>query len=157
MEQELKQVFTRRLSQCNRAELVVVIYDIYFAHTKCAKEQFEVQDWEGYKFSLQKAAESQSELIRALDMKYEISANLRVIYDYCRRLVYRSIAERRLAFIEESDALMEKLRYAFSEAAKKDTSEPLMRNTQTVYAGYTYGKGTLNENYDINANRGFFV
>lgn len=157
MNQELKQVFTRRLSQCNRAELVVIIYDIYFAHTKCAKEQYQVQDWNGYKFSLQKASESQSELIRALDMRIEMSGNLRIIYDYCRRLIYRAIAEQKLEYIDESDMLMEKLRKAFEEVAKQDASEPLMKNTQNVYAGYTYSKGTLNENYDLEANRGFFV
>ena len=40
---------------------------------------------------------------------------------------------------------MTKLKAAFEEVAKQDTSEPLMENTQQVYAGLTYGKGSLNE------------
>ena len=34
MDNELKQDFTRRLSQCNKGEMIVIIYDIYFAYTK---------------------------------------------------------------------------------------------------------------------------
>jgi len=40
---------------------------------------------------------------------------------------------------------MNKLYDAFSQIAKEDTSEPIMKNTETVYAGYTYGKNSLNE------------
>ena len=41
--------------------------------------------------------------------------------------------------------VMTKLKEAFEEVAKQDTSGPLMENTQQVYAGLTYGKGSLNE------------
>ena len=50
------------------------------------------------------------------------------------------------------------MREGFAEAAKKDTSAPLMRNTQQVYAGITYGKNDINENYTESDNkRGFLV
>ena len=32
MENELKKDFTRRLSQCNSGEMIVIIYDIFFAY-----------------------------------------------------------------------------------------------------------------------------
>ena len=38
MEKSLKQEFTRRLSQCNRGELVVIMYDIVFAYMDEAKK-----------------------------------------------------------------------------------------------------------------------
>jgi flagellar protein FliS len=34
---------------------------------------------------------------------------------------------------------------------------PVMDNSQSVYAGLTYGRGSLNENLVGNANRGFLV
>ena len=44
------------------------------------------------------------------------------------------------------------------EVAKQDTSEPLMHNTQQVYAGMTYGKEQLNENFqESDTSRGFFA
>ena len=41
---------------------------------------------------------------------------------------------------------------------KEDPSAPLMRNTQQIYAGYTYGKNDLVETYqDFDTSRGFLV
>ncbi|MBE5890414.1 MAG: flagellar protein FliS [Lachnospiraceae bacterium] len=157
MDQELKRTFTRRISQSNKTELVVVIFDIYFAHTECAVKQKAVGDRRGYKESLRLAVDVQNELIRALDMKYEISENLKAIYQYCKRLVYRALSEDNIDYLKESDRLMGKLRESFVEVAKTDNSAKMMQNTQNVYAGITYGNGTLNENYDYSASRGFFA
>ena len=38
MDNELKQDLTRRLSQCNRVGLILVMYDIYFAYSDDAKK-----------------------------------------------------------------------------------------------------------------------
>ena len=48
-------------------------------------------------------------------------------------------------------------RAGFDGIKMQDTSGPVMQNVQQVYAGLTYGKGTLNETY-LNVqdyNRGF--
>ena len=50
---------------------------------------------------------------------------------------------------------MGKLCKAFEEVAKHDTSKSVVQNSQQVYAGLTYGKGTLNEVFmDNEAARG---
>ena len=51
------------------------------------------------------------------------------------------------------------LKTAFEKVAESDDSAPLMENTQSVFAGLTYGKGSLNEtDLDPNAaNRGFLA
>ena len=53
---------------------------------------------------------------------------------------------------------MRRLYGAFVEAAKQDQSEPVMKNTQQVYAGMTYARCALNEDFVDNGNqRGFLV
>ena len=60
--------------------------------------------------------------------------------------------------VELAENLMKKLYTAFAEVMKEDTSAPLMRNTQQIYAGYTYGKNDLVETYqDFDTSRGFLV
>ena len=60
--------------------------------------------------------------------------------------------------IEAAEKILKSLYSAFTKAAESDTSGPLMRNTQQVYAGMTYGKCSVNENLmDTNTQRGFFV
>ena len=52
--------------------------------------------------------------------------------------------------------LLGSLKESFEKLAAQDESGPAMSNTQSVYAGLTYGKGTLNESMSSD-NRGFTV
>ena len=55
--------------------------------------------------------------------------------------------------------IFEKLLTGYQKVSEEDTSGPVMKNTQQVYAGLTYGRGTLNEMY-VNMNesrRGFMA
>ena len=57
-----------------------------------------------------------------------------------------------------SDLVLRKLGESFREVAKTDKSEPVMGNTQQVYAGIIYGKGLSLDETLINPdseNRGF--
>ena len=54
--------------------------------------------------------------------------------------------------------MIQELKESFEQIALQDTSAPIMENTQTVYAGLTYGKDSLNLNLsDQGTNRGFCV
>ena len=52
---------------------------------------------------------------------------------------------------------MKKLRESFEIAAGQDKSAPLMGNAQKVYAGMTYGRTDLTENFMNDENRGFLA
>ena len=54
-------------------------------------------------------------------------------------------------------SMLNKLQKSFEELSKTDTSGKAFKNAQEVYAGLTYGRGTLNESTSIDANRGFTV
>ena len=68
-----------------------------------------------------------------------------------------AMAKQDLTGIGHAQTVLCGLRGGFAEAAAKDTSEPLMHNTEQVYAGITYGKNNLNESFQSEASRGFFV
>ena len=66
--------------------------------------------------------------------------------------------ENRLDGLLEAKKILGRLHGSFIEVARQDTSSPIMQNTQQVYAGMTYGRASLNENYmDLDNQRGFFV
>ena len=53
---------------------------------------------------------------------------------------------------------MQRLRDAWAEVAKQDRSAPLMKNTDVVYAGMTYGKhDVLTGSSAAGTNRGYLV
>jgi flagellar protein FliS len=58
----------------------------------------------------------------------------------------------------DAERVMRGLYTSFEEVAKRDKSEPLMHNTQQVFAGMTYGRTSLNENLsEADSNRGFLA
>ena len=157
MESSLKQEFTRRLSQCNRGQMIVIMYDIAFAYINEAKKAHENNDYEAYTQAIKRAQATIDKLMNALDFKYEISKELHKLYVFAKNALAKAIYQNRLDGIEEAEKILKRLYTSFCEAAKTDTSGPLMRNTQQVYAGMTYGKNTLNESCYGDYNRGFFA
>jgi len=97
-------------------------------------------------------------LISSLNFSYDMAKNLYSIYVFCRDSLAKSMYKRDLTDMEHARRLMEKLYDGFVHAARQDTSEPLMKNTQQVYAGYTYGRDNLVETcQDSDTSRGFLV
>jgi len=157
MERSLKQEFTRRLSQCNKGELIIITYDILFAYLEEAKSAYEQKDNDAYKTAIRKAQASIDTLNQSLNYQYELSRNLHQLYVYTKNTLAKAIYQNRLDGIEEAEKILKSLYASFLEAVKTDTSGPLMSNTQQVYAGMTYGKTRLSENFIDDDHRGFFV
>lgn len=157
MKQEQMKDFTRRISQCNRGEMIVVIYDIIFAYINDAEESCRTDDYEGFRENLRKAQRGVDVLMQALNFQYEISGNLYSLYVFAKEAMAKAIVKKALEPLEEARMVLKELYEAFVEAAKQDHSMPLMQNTQQVYAGITYGKTDLTETFQDETSRGFFV
>lgn len=157
MENSLKQEFTRRLSQCNKSELIIITYDILFAYIKEAENAYEKDDYETYKAAIKKAQACLDTLNNSLNFQYELSRDLHQLYIYAKNEMAKAIYQNRLDGLEEAQKVLKSLYVSFCEAVKTDTSGPLMSNTQRVYAGITYGKMNLNESFIDDNHRGFFV
>ena len=158
MDNSLKQDFTRRLSQCNSGGMIVIIYEIGFAYMHDVRTAYEAGNHDEMKASSRKAQNVLDELMGSLNFAYEMSNNLYSLYMFCKNELARVLYENRLQGLEEAEKIMRRLSPSFAEAAKSDTSAPIMSNTQQIYAGMTYGRNQLNEN-DMNYDnqRGFFV
>lgn len=157
MKKEQIQDFTRRISQCNRGELIIIMYDIVFTHVADAKAAYESKNWEEYKEALRRSERAIEELMSALDFSYDLARELYSIYVFCRNSLAKAMYKREIEEIEFAERLMRKLYDAFLQVAKQDTSAPLMSNTQQVYAGYTYGREDVDTYQEFDTSRGFFV
>lgn len=157
MKDELIKDFQRRLSQCNKGEMIVIMYDIVFAYLDEAKEEHEAGNYEGYKTAVKRGQASIEALINGLDFSYDISKQLYRLYVTSKNNLAKAIYQNRVDGILEAEKILKRLYSSFCEVAKSDSSGPLMRNTQSVYAGMTYGKTSLNENLTGDYNRGFLA
>ena len=159
MTQEQKQEYSTRIMESNRGELVVIIYELFLLTMEDAKQAFKKGNLEeGVKY-VKKAEGFLQELMGSLDKRYEIAEPLMRLYRYVYEQLIFSALRRKLVNEETVCFVMGKLKEAFVEVAKRDHSEPLMENTQKIYAGLTYGKSSLNEILlsGDEANRGFRV
>lgn len=159
MNEEQKREYTARVAQANRSELVVIIYELFLLAMEDAEENFRKGELsEGVRY-IKKAAGFVQELMGSLDYRYAIAEELMRLYRYVYEQLIFSALRQKMVNGDTVKEVMNKMKEAFAQVAKEDNSGPVMQNTQQVYAGLTYGKGSLNEVLltGNDSNRGFRV
>lgn len=157
MTTEKKQEFKARIIQANRSELIVILYEMMFAYFNDAKMDMEKQEWEEVKIDLSRAESILIRLQDDLNHKYEISANLYALYEFCKRRIAMARIKKDLTCLEPAQKVLDNLFVGMQGMAKEDDSLPMMHKTQTVMAGMTYSKNSINETLDQVSNRGFYA
>jgi len=157
MTQEQIQTYTLRVSQASPCELVVIMYDIILDDVKNARTAKNAGDEKQYQADLIHAGKLVNELMDSLDFSQGISFRLMSLYIYVNKMLVKARVSKKWDSLNDVELVIEKLRAGFDGIKAQDMNGPVMQNVQQVYAGLTYGKGTLNETY-LNAqdyNRGF--
>ena len=150
--------FTLKIASSNGLGLISILYDIYEEYETDALDNFEAGQVDEAIAALNKCATVVGHLQKDLNFNYKVSGNLYALYDYVQRNVSKSIYKANSEGLIEAKKVMDELGDAFEQIAKEDTSAPLMQNTQSVVAGMTYGKGSLNESILGNqSSRGFWA
>lgn len=158
MTKEYKQQFTLRISQANSTELVVILYEMLLCYLDESEEACRAEDDTAFREAVRKARGCLNELMHSLNLKYEPAPNLLQLYLYCIRRLAACEARRQYECLEEIRRVIRPLHDAYAEVAKQNRQGPVMNNSQTVYAGLTYGRNTLTENMaDQGTNRGMLV
>ena len=156
MTQEQKQKYTRKITQANKTQLITILYEMVLDYLQDARTAYEQDDLTEYTLQLTYAQNCIDELIRSLDLKYEIARNLMQLYLYCKRELIGAAAREELNQISHAEMVFAQLHETYLKLEKMDLDQPLLTNTQTVYAGLTYGRNQINESVsDPVVNRGF--
>ena len=158
MNDERKQEYTRRITSDNKSQLIVTIYDIALEYIDEARVALDNNDKAEFRKSISRSQKCVESLISALNFDYEMAHPLWHLYFYINKKLSYAIKTTSYDPLKECYEILYKLRGSFDEISKLDNSKPLMDNTQTILAGMTYGKSSLNEAIQNNGeNRGYFV
>ena len=150
--------YTLKITNASATQIIVVLYDLAIEYIENARSCFEKNDHEGAKTQCANAGRVLGDLISSLDFTYEISFPLFRIYEYVSKEVSMAVIKNDGSALSEQVRLLSSLKESFEKLAEQDSSGPAMSNTQSVYAGLTYGKGTLNESTSYESgNRGYTV
>jgi flagellar protein FliS len=158
MKDELKQQFALRITQANKTELVVILYEMFLTYVEDAKNDCAQQDVRTFRMDIQRARGCLKELMGSLNFDYEPAPTLLKLYIYVSKLLVSADLHNETQSLDEAEKIMQKLHHSYEAISKEDKSGPVMGNTQTVYAGLTYSKSDLMINLDEGrGNRGFFA
>lgn len=164
MTKEKKQEFTFRITRANETELVVILYEMLIYYLDEAKQWLEqpaegdIQAGTFLQEALRKARGCINELMQSLHLEHEPAKELMQLYIYSLKRL--SLCERICDGepLAEVRRIMAALHDAYAQIAPGNTNGPVMNNSQTVYAGLTYGPKDLTENMaDQGSNRGMRV
>ena len=158
MTKELKQEFTLRITQANKTQLITILYEMILLYIEEAEASLTKDDKSAYKQAIRKIRDCMNELILSLHLEYELAQNLLQLYLYINRELVQANIHYEKENLHHIEFIIKQLHGAYKQIETQDTSGPVMENTQTVYAGLTYGRNTLSENItDATLNRGFCV
>lgn len=158
MTKEMKQIFTRRITQANRTQLVVILYDMILTYLKDATAAQEIGCGQEFKKDMQCARNCISELRGSLNFNYDLARNLFAIYAFADRELAHDMQGISAEQLAQLTGMFQKLRDAYYTISKEDQSQPLMENAQDVYAGFTYNKTDVNESLSkYGAARGYCI
>ena len=158
MKKEKKQEFTLRITRANKTQMVVILYDMVLVYLEDALEAFENKNFKEFKWNIERGKDCIDELLNSLHMEYEIAGILRGLYFFYKRELTTAAIQMKAELVAPVMQMLRELKESYEQVASQDTSAPVMENAQTVYAGLTYGKDSLNVNLsDQGTNRGFCV
>lgn len=133
-------ITVERVASASRGELLCITYELLMESIKKIDLCREVEEKERYK---NKVLEIIKMLIGDLDFNYEIAKPLFHLYIYVQKLIIQGKSNKEY---KEAYELIQKLYSAYQEATLLDSDQtPVMKNVQSIYAGYTYGLQGVNE------------
>ncbi len=158
MTDDQKQQFTRKISNANKTGLIVVLYEMVLVYIGDAKKALEVQETETFHQEIKKAKACIKELQNSLNFENDLAMNYFEIYLYLRRELSKADFSGNRTALDNVCSIVTDMHGAYLKISEADISKPIMENAQTVYAGLTYGKNSLNESLaGQDLDRGFRV
>ena len=155
---EKKQEFTLKISQANKTGLITILYEMVIEYLNDSMDEFSLGKKGAAELSIGHAQDCIDELIRSLNLQYDLAKDLHRIYIFSKTELTAAGASGNMHRIWRVKKNFEMLRDAYLELEKIDNSEAVMGNTQKVYAGLTYGKHSLNEQTPLASwNRGLMA
>ena len=158
MKKEKKQEFTLRISQANKTQMIVILYDMVLVYLEDALEAHNHGNIKEYQWNINHAKDCIDELLNSLCMEYELAGILKSLYYFYKRQLTTAAILNKINLVVPVMEMIQELKESYEKISKEDTSAPIMENAQTIYTGLTYGKDSLNLDLsDHSFKRGFCV
>lgn len=149
--------FQNKIVNASQADLLLINYEMLFVTLDEGVAALDGDNEVEFNKTMTQANRLLRELSDNLDFKYDIAKELMAIYIFVsKQLIDASITLNKEPILSAKNVLNMLYKGWLEARVKEGEKKPLVTNGQKVYAGLTYGKGTLNEMvYDGVGTRGF--
>ncbi len=141
--------FSMKITQCSKTGLVVITYEIIENYLNSAIECHKKMDIEGFRFNIKKAKQFLNDLSSSLDFNYKISFDLMSLYMFINNRLVSASVRKSVDLLDECLNIIDSLKSAFGKIEDEDKRGKVMPNSDQVYVGLTYGKGSKLNEYSL--------
>lgn len=150
--------FTVRVTNANKTEMIVILYDMGIQYIDDAVSALNVYDMPLFRTEIGRIRNVLRELMASVDTSKNLGMNILRLYIYSSGELTRGYLDYSAESLNHVKNIFMHLREAYAEQSPKDTSGPVMQNAERVYNGFTYNRNSMSENLaDTGINRGILA
>ena len=146
MTDEQMNVYKMRITQAGIGEMTLIMLEMEMQWIEEALEAYDKQDIETFVKCVDKAQSVQVELMNILNMENQVAVDVYSVFAFINKELIRAKIKREPLDLERCIKLLERYHKSFVVVAKTDKGGPVMKQSEKIYAGLTYGSGGLVEN-----------
>ena len=151
MTKEKKNEFTLRISQANKSELIIILYEMTICYIEDVINLSHASDTgvanvdnkTEFQIAIKRATGCIEEMQANLHYEYELAKNLKQIYLYMKKQLRMASVTGDVSTLGTVIKELSSLRDAYESIKAIDTSGAIMSHTQTVVTGMTYDKNSI--------------
>ncbi len=102
----------------SKEELTLMLYNGCIKFINDAVNAVDNKDYQSANYNIQRAGDIVTELICTLDMSYEISGNMKLLYEYINQKLLEGNIEKNTAHLKEALDLIKEFKVAWFHAMK---------------------------------------
>lgn len=155
MSSEKKQEYTLKITQANKTQLIVILYEMSLTYMSEAREAYERNDRKEFRQAISRTRGCINELMASLRFEYELAIRILELYMFVNKELARSEVRMNITHIDNACKIITELLTAYRGLSLKDDSLPVMENAQIVYSGLTYDRKSVLDSLSHSTNRGF--
>ncbi len=146
MTAEEMNIYKMRISQAGVAELAIIMLEMEMQWIDEAVAAFEKNNMKEYEDIISKAQSTQVELMNVLNMENTVAVDMYSVFVFINKLLIESKIKRQPQDLVRCREMLAKFHKSIQAIADTDTGGPVMKQSEKIYAGLTYGEHGLVEN-----------
>ena len=157
MTSEKKQEYTLKITQANKTQLIVILYEMTLTYLGDAIKAHGADDKTAFRLAISRARGCLNELMASLHFEYALAIRLLELYIFINKEMARAYVRTEPRHLKNAAKIITELLTAYGKLSRNDNSAPVMENAQIVYSGLTYDRKNALDSLSNHLDRGYRV